>query len=72
MWRVKNLNFLTFTEKHSSFIQRRLDYILILDTFEFLTMTEVLAPISTDHSLVLFSLSKDKSSIRGKGFWKLK
>ena len=33
-------------------------------------MTELLAPNSTDHSLVLFSLLKDKSTIRGKGFWK--
>ena len=49
---------LTFTQKHSSgFIQRRLDYILISYTLqEFVTMTEILTPVSTDHSLVLFSL----------------
>ena len=29
-----------------------------------------MTPISTDHSLVLFSLSKEKITIRGKGFWK--
>ena len=48
----------TFTQKHSSgFIQRRLDYILISYTLqEFVTMTEILTPVSTDHSLVLFSL----------------
>ena len=29
-------------------------------------MTEILTPISTDHSPVLFSLSKEKTTIRGK------
>ena len=35
-------------------------------------MTEILTPISTDHSPVLFSLSKEKTAIRGKGLWKFK
>ena len=50
----------TFIQKYSSsFFQRRLDYILISKTLqEFVTMTEILTPISTDHSPVLFSLSK--------------
>ena len=44
---------------------------LILNTLqEFVTMTEILTPISTDHSLVLFSLSKEKTTIVGKRFWK--
>ena len=44
---------------------------LILNTLqEFVTMTEILTPISTDHSLVLFSLSKEKTTIAGKRFWK--
>ena len=29
-----------------------------------------MAPISTDHFPVLFSLSNEKANIRGKGFWK--
>ena len=33
-------------------------------------MTEIMAPISTDHSSVLFSHLKEKSTIEGKGFWK--
>ena len=33
-------------------------------------MTEILTPISADHSPVLFSLSKEKGCLRGKGFWK--
>ena len=55
----------------SGFIQHRLNYILILNTLqEFVTMTEILTPASTDHSLVLFSLSKEKTTIRGNTFWK--
>ena len=62
----------TFTQKHSSdFIRHRLNYILILNTLqEFVTMTEILTPILTDHSPVLFSHSKEKTITRGKGFWK--
>ena len=33
-------------------------------------MTEILIPVSIDYSLVLFSLSKEKTRIRGKGLWK--
>ena len=33
-------------------------------------MTEILTPISIDHSLVLFSPLEEKDCIRGKGFWK--
>ena len=29
-----------------------------------------MTPISTDHSQVLFSLSKNQTTVRGKGFWK--
>ena len=61
-----------FIQKHSSgFIQRRLHYVLISNTLkEFATMAEILTPISTDHSPLLFSLSKEKTTIRGKGLWK--
>ena len=71
IWRVRNTKTkpFTFTQKHSSgFIQRRLDYILISNTLqEFVTMTDILTPISTDHSLVTFSHSKEKFIIRGTG-----
>ena len=57
IWRVGNTRFkrFTFTQKHSlGFIQRRFDYILISNTLqEFGTMTDILTPISTDHSPVL-------------------
>ena len=35
---------------------------------EFVTMTEILNPILTDHSPVVFSLSKEKGSPRRKDF----
>ena len=74
IWRVRNTKSkrFTFTQKHfSDFIQRRLDYILISNTLqEFVTMTDILTPISTDHSLILFSLLKEKITIRGTGLWR--
>ena len=33
-------------------------------------MTDILTSISADHSPVLFSLSKEKITIRGTGLWK--
>ena len=38
---------------------------------QFVTMKEILTPISKDHSLVLFSLSKEKDCLSGKEFPKL-
>ena len=74
IWRVRNTKSkrFTFTQKHfSGFIQRRLDYILISNTLqEFLTMTDILTPISTEHSPVLVSLSKEKVTIRVTGLCK--
>ena len=64
IWRVRNAKSkrFTFAQKHSlGFIQRRIEYKFILDTLqESVTMIEILTPISTDHSPVLFSLSKTR------------
>ena len=74
IWRVRSMKSrqFTFTQKNSSgFIQRRLDYIFALNTLqELVTMTEILTPISTDHSTVPFSLTKENDCLRGKGFQK--
>ena len=74
IWRERNTKSkrFTLTQKHSSgFIQRRLDYILISNPLqEFVTITEILTPISTDHSPAVFALSKEKTTIRGKRLWK--
>ena len=75
IWRIRNTKVkqFTFTQQHSSgFIQCRLDYFFISNGLqEFASTTDILAPISTHRSPVLFSHSKKKSNIRGKGFWKL-
>ena len=64
-----NENCLHLRKDISCFIQ--LDYMLISNSFqEFVTMTEILTPVSTNHSPVLFPLSKGKSKSRGKGFRK--
>ena len=74
IWRVRNTKSkeFTFTQKHSSgCIQHRPHHILISNTLqEFVTMAEILTPISTNHSLILFSFSKGKTTIRDKRFWK--
>ena len=74
IWRIRNAKVkqFTFTQQHSSgFIQRRLDYFYVSnDLQKFASNTDILSPISTDHSPVLFSLSKEKGNIRSKDFWK--
>ena len=70
-WRVRNTNSKRFTsvqKSSSGFIQHRVDYMFISNTFqESVIMTEILTPISTDHFTVLLSLSKEKVCFRGKG-----
>ena len=42
-------------------MQLRLDHMFISNTLQqFVNMTEILAPISTDHYVALFSPSKEK------------
>ena len=74
IWRIRNTKAkrFTFTQQYSSsFIKRRLDYIFISNGLqEFVSTTDILNLISTDHFPVLFSLSKEKGNTRGKWFWK--
>ena len=74
IWRIRNTKVkqFTFTQQHSpGFIQRRLDYFFISNgRQEFAAELDILTPISTDYSPVLFSLSKEKGNIRSKGFSK--
>ena len=76
IWRVRNLESkqITFTVQLSSgFIQQRLDYIFISVTLqELVTTTEILTPVLTNHSPVIYSLSKENDYRRNKGFWKIK
>ena len=74
IWRVRNTKVkqFTFTQQHSSgFIQHRLDYFFISNGLqEFASTTDILTPVLTDQSPVVFSLSQEKVNIRSKGFWK--
>ena len=64
IWRVRKTKSkrFTFAQKHSSgFIQRRLTICSFNTLEESATMTEILTPISTDHSAVQFSFQKKKA-----------
>ena len=60
IWRVRNTKVkqFTFAQQHSSgFIRRRPDYFFVSNALqEFGFATDILTPISTDHSPVFFSL----------------
>ena len=72
IWRIRNTTVkqFTFTQQHSSgFIQCRFDYLFISNGLHnFASTTDILTPILTDHSLVLFSLSKKKIILEVKAF----
>ena len=66
-----DVNKFNFRQKHgSSFIQGRLDYLLISNSLEdVITHANFFAPLSTDHSPVTISISKSNTRIHGHGFW---
>ena len=74
IWRVRNpkKKRYTFREQHvTGFIQRRLDYFLVSNNLqESINKTDVLTTLSTDHSPIFFSLSKNIDISRGEGLWK--
>ena len=67
IWRIRNTKAkrFTFNQQHSSgFIQRRLDHIFVSSGLQkFLSKTDILPPISTDHSPVLFNENAFGNSI---------
>ena len=72
IWRIRNkkVKQFTFTQQHSSgFIQRRLDYFFISNGLQkFASTTDILTPISTNDSPVLFSLQREKVILEVKAF----
>ena len=62
----------TFWQKHiSGFFQRRLDYFFISSNIqEFILDTDLIPAISSDHSPILISFSKEKQNNKRSGFWK--
>ena len=72
VWKIRNTKakWFTFTKQHSpAFIQHIIDYTIILNGYqEFVSTTDILIPISTDQSPVLFSPSKEKVILEVKAF----
>ena len=72
IWRLRNPDAkrFTFRQKHASgFIQRRLDYFFVSNSLQdAITHADFFAALSTDHSPVTISISKNKNSIHGHGF----
>ena len=75
IWRIRNpkAKQYTFRQKHvSGFLQRRLDYFFISNNIqEFILDTDIILAISSDHSLILISFSKEKQDSKSSGFWEL-
>ena len=74
IWRVRNQKKkrYTFRKQHvTGFIKRRLDYFLVSNHLqESINKTKILTTLSTDHSPIFFSLSKNIGIPRAKGLWK--
>ena len=74
IWRIRNpkAKQYTFQQKHvSGFLQRCLDYFFIFNNIqEFILDTDIIPAISSDHSPILISFSKDKQNNKSSGFWK--
>ena len=74
IWRIRNpkAKQYTFRQKRlSGFLQRRLDYFFISNTIQkFILDTDIIPIISSDHSPILISFSKEKQNNKSSGFWK--
>ena len=74
IWRVRNRHSkkFTFTQRHASgFLQRRLDFIFISNSLQYLVKdVEIGTAFASDHSPVKMSLLEPSASRRGPGFWK--
>ena len=73
-WRLLNPDTkqFTFRQKHASgFILRRLDYFFLSNSLQdVITHADFFATLSTDHSPVTISISRNKNRIHGHGLWK--
>ena len=73
-WRLRNpkAKQYTFRQKHvSGFFQRCLGYFFISNNIQELILdTDIIPAISSDHSPILISFSKDKQNNKSSGFWK--
>ena len=74
IWQLRNLKKKRFTlrQRHDfGFIQRRLDYFLVSNILqESIKKTDILTSVSTDHSPIFFSFSKNLKTPRGNSLWR--
>ena len=74
IWRIRNpkAKQYTFRQKHvSRFAQIRLDYFFISNNIEELILdNDIIPTISSDHSPILISFSKEKQNNKNSWFWK--
>ena len=73
IWRIQHPDTRSYTwSRKSPFIFSRLDYWLISDNLhDFVTTSDILPAIKTDHSAILLGVQKIEESRKGPGYWKL-
>ena len=75
IWRIRNPKAkpYTFWQKHLlEVLQRRLDYFFIFSNIqEFILDTKIILAISSDHSPILISFSKEKQNKKNSRLWKI-
>ena len=73
IWRIRNpkAKQYTFRQKDvSRFLQRRLDYFFIFNNIqEFILDSDIIPAVSSDHSPILFSFSKEEQDSKSSWFW---
>ena len=74
IWIIRNPKAKQYTFQQiqiSGFFQRPLDYFFISNNIqEFVLDADVIPAISSDHSPILISFSKEKQNGKSSGFWK--
>ena len=73
IWRLRNPDAkqFTFRQRHASgFLQRRLDFFISNSLQDVITHADFFVPLSTNHFLVIISISRKKTRIHGHIFWK--
>ena len=73
IWRIKYPDKKSFTwSQNSPAIFCRLDYWMISNNLhDFVTSTDIIPAIKTDHAAICIELTNDENSIRGLGHWKM-
>ena len=71
IWRIRNPEIKQYTWRTFSPLQRRLGYILLSDSLQFLTSSvKIKHSVQTDHSSVILELHSNGKSKQGPSHWK--